>query len=52
MFFLGFGPVSDDEDAVQRHISIGRILADATDAEYRRSDEDLAAVIEELSGYF
>ena len=51
-FFLGFGPVSDDEDAVQRHISIGRILAEATDGEYLRSDEDLATVIEALSGYF
>ena len=52
VFFLGFGPVSDDEDAVQRHISIGRILAEATDGEYRRSDEDLATVIQALSGYF
>jgi hypothetical protein len=34
-------------------IDIGRILAQATGAEYQGSTEkDLAAVIEELSGYF
>ena len=44
VFFLGFG----DAD-----VHIGRILAEATGAEYQGStDEDLAAVIEELSGYF
>ena len=44
VFFLGFG----DAD-----IHIGRILAQATHAEYLGStEEDLAAVIEELSGYF
>ncbi len=45
VFFLGFG----DAD-----INIGSILADATDAEYHQvsSDDDLAEVIEELSGYF
>ena len=44
VFFLGFG----DAD-----INIGRILAEATGAEYQGStDSDLAAVIEELSGYF
>ena len=44
IFFLGFG----DAD-----IQIGRILAEATGAEYQGStDEDLAAVIEALSGYF
>jgi Ca-activated chloride channel family protein len=44
VFFLGFG----DAD-----IQIGRILAEATGAEYQGStEEDLAAVIEELSGYF
>ena len=44
VFFLGFGDADFD---------IGRILAQATDAEFRGStEEDLAAVIEELSGYF
>ena len=44
VFFLGFG----DAD-----INVGRILAEATDAEYQGStEEDLAAVIEALSGYF
>ncbi len=42
--FLGFGEADFD---------IGRILADATGAEFRGStQEDLAGVIEELSGYF
>jgi Ca-activated chloride channel family protein len=44
VFFVGFG----DAD-----VHIGRILAEATGAEYQGStDEDLATVIEELSGYF
>ncbi len=44
VFFLGFG----DAD-----IHIGRILAQATSAEYHGSTQnDLAAVIEDLSGYF
>lgn len=44
VFFLGFGTA----DA-----HIGRILAQATGAEYQGSnEEDLASVIEELSGYF
>jgi Mg-chelatase subunit ChlD len=44
VFFVGFG----DAD-----IQIGRILAEATDAQYRgQTDDDLAAVIEALSGYF
>ena len=44
VFFLGFG-------ASDAHI--GRILAQATGAEYQGStEEDLASVIEELSGYF
>ena len=44
LFFLGFG---------EADVHIGRILAQATGAEYRGSpDEDLTAVIEELSGYF
>jgi Mg-chelatase subunit ChlD len=44
VFFLGFG----DAD-----VNIGRILAQATDAEYQgQTDEDLAALIEALSGYF
>jgi Ca-activated chloride channel homolog len=44
VFFLGFGEADFD---------IGRILAQATDAEFRGSTEaDLAGVIEELSGYF
>ena len=44
VFFLGFG---------EANVHIGRILAEATGAEYQgQPDEDLAAVIEELSGYF
>ena len=44
VFFLGFG---------ESDIQIGRILAEATGAEYQgHTDEDLAAVIEALSGYF
>ena len=44
VFFVGFG-ASD--------VNIGRILAQATGAEYQGStEEDLAGVIEELSGYF
>ena len=44
VFFLGFG---------EADVHIGRILAEATGAEYQGStDDDLAAVIEELSGYF
>jgi len=44
VFFVGFG---------EANVHIGRILADATGAEYQgQPDEDLAAVIEELSGYF
>jgi len=44
VFFLGFGEADFD---------IGRILAQATNAEFRGStQEDLAGVIEELSGYF
>ena len=44
VFFVGFG---------EADINIGRILAQATGAEYQGSTEqDLAAVIEELSGYF
>ena len=43
VFFVGFG---------ESDIAVGRILADATGAEYREStDEELAAVIEQLSGY-
>jgi hypothetical protein len=34
-------------------VNIGRVLAQATGAEYQgQTDDDLAAVIEELSGYF
>jgi len=44
VFFVGFG---------DSNIAIGRILAEATGAEYVGStDEDLANVIGELSGYF
>ena len=44
VFFVGFGAAEMD---------IGRILAEATDAEFQGSiDADLAAVIEELGGYF
>ncbi len=44
VFFLGFG---------EADIQIGRILAEATRAEFQGStEENLAAVIEELSGYF
>jgi len=44
VFFLGFGAAD---------IDVGRLLAQATGAEYRGStQEDLAKVIEELSGYF
>jgi len=44
IFFVGFG----DSD-----IAVGRILAQATGAEYQAStDEALATVIEQLSGYF
>ena len=44
VFFVGFGDAEMD---------IGRILAEATDAEFQGStDADLAAVIEELGGYF
>lgn len=44
VFFVSFG----DAD-----VHIGRILAQATGAEYQGStEEDLANVIEELSGYF
>ena len=44
VFFLGFG---------EADVQIGRILAQATGAEYQGStDDDLASVIEELSGYF
>jgi Ca-activated chloride channel family protein len=44
IFFLSFGTADGH---------IGRILAQATGAEYQDStDENLAAVIEELSGYF
>jgi Ca-activated chloride channel family protein len=44
IFFVGFG----DAD-----VQIGRILAEATGADYRGStDQDLATVIEALSGYF
>ena len=43
-FFLGFG---------ESDLQVGRILAEATGAEYQgQTDEDLAAVIEALSGYF
>jgi hypothetical protein len=44
IFFVGFG---------ESDVNIGRILAQATGAEYQGSTEkDLAAVIEALSGYF
>lgn len=44
VFFLGFG----DAD-----LHVGRILAEATGAEFQGSaDEDLASVIEALNGYF
>lgn len=44
VFFVGFG---------EADVQIGRILAQATGAEYQGStDDDLATVIEELSGYF
>ena len=44
VFFVGFG---------ESDVNIGRILAQATGAEYQGStEEDLAGVIEELSGYF
>jgi Ca-activated chloride channel family protein len=44
VFFLGFG---------EANLHIGRILAQASGAEYQGStEEDLASVIEELSGYF
>ena len=44
VFFLGFG---------EADIDVGRILAQATSAEYQGStQDDLAAVIETLSGYF
>ena len=43
IFFLGFS---------EADINIGRILADATQGEYRQTDEDLATVIQALSGYF
>jgi hypothetical protein len=44
VFFLGFGTAD---------MNIGRILAESTGAEFQGSaDDDLAAVIEQLSGYF
>jgi Ca-activated chloride channel homolog len=44
VFFVGFGSAD---------VNIGRVLAQATGAEYQgQTDDDLAAVIEELSGYF
>jgi len=44
IFFLGFGEAETD---------VGRILAQATGAEYQGNvEEDLAGVIEELNGYF
>jgi hypothetical protein len=44
IFFVGFG---------EADIDVGRLLAQATDAEYQASTQDeLAAVIEHLSGYF
>lgn len=44
IFFLGFGNADFD---------IGRLLAQATDAEYQgQTEADLAKVIEQLSGYF
>ena len=44
VFFLGFG---------EAEVHVGRILAQATGAEYQGStEEDLAKVIEALSGYF
>ena len=43
VFFLAFG---------EADINIGRILARATQGEYVQTEKDLAAVIEELSGYF
>lgn len=44
IFFLGFG---------EADVNIGRLLAEATGAEYQASTSDnLAAVIEGLSGYF
>ncbi len=44
IFFLGFG---------EADLHIGRLLAEATGAEYQGSaGDDLAAVIEQLSGYF
>lgn len=44
VFFVGFGAAD---------VHIGRIVAEATGAEYQGStEEDLASVIEELSGYF
>jgi Ca-activated chloride channel family protein len=44
VFFLGFG---------EADLQVGRLLAEATGAEYQGSPDDaLAAVIEELSGYF
>ena len=44
VFFVGFGTAD---------IDVGRILADATDADFQESTEEgLASVIEALSGYF
>ena len=44
VFFVGFGSAD---------IAVGRILAQATHAEYQGSTEkDLASVIQNLSGYF
>jgi hypothetical protein len=45
IFFIGIG---DDAD-----IEVGRIIAEATGADYRGvAEEDLAALLEEFSGYF
>ena len=44
VFFLGFGTADPN---------VGRILSEATDADYQESpDEGLAEVILALSGYF
>ena len=45
IFFIGIG---DDAD-----LDVGRILAEATGAEFRGvAAEDLALLLEEFSGYF
>lgn len=44
VFFVGFGTAD---------VNIGRVLAQATDAEYQgQTEDDLANVVENLSGYF